>query len=376
MDARLFLSRIFHRFLKPPLSLVRLLIVLSSILAFGVVSYDLVTDRQRTEQAALDAARQQALVQSRAAAEMVQATLDRFDFALQTARDAAVAGPRAMTFQEELIARTLPSDLALQQFRIGADGYLEYSSLGPAPRNYLGDRDYFKELAADQADRLVVSPPVLGRLTKKWSIQLARAIRRDGRFDRVAPAGGRFDGRVRGDDARGFDARRYDNRYGGNWNRDWRRDDRYDWNRYRSYNRQAYRLPRYYVRVSLGRAGIGFGIGASLSSLLWAQSYWLDDPYAYRLPPAWGPFRWVRYYDDASARFGRQDYAGTIIQARNAIQQAPRMLAALVSGKRWPLDRWQRLFVAHPLLRIVGRSLIWRAPMLNARCSVPAWAWH
>nr|WP_216294307.1 DUF4132 domain-containing protein [Delftia acidovorans]MCA1069066.1 hypothetical protein [Delftia acidovorans] len=42
-------------------------------------------------------------------------------------------------------------------------------------------------------------------------------------------------------------------------------------------------------------------------------------------------------------------------------QQAPRMLAALVSGKRWPLDRWQRLFVAHPLLRIVGRSLIWRA---------------
>lgn len=185
MDARLFLSRIFHRFLEPPLSLVRLLIVLSSILAFGVVSYDLVTDRQRTEQAALDAARQQALVQSRAAAEMVQATLDRFDFALQTARDAAVAGPRAMAFQEELIARTLPSDLALQQFRIGADGYLEYSSLGPAPRNYLGDRDYFKELAADQADRLVVSPPVLGRLTKKWSIQLARAIRRDSRFDGV-----------------------------------------------------------------------------------------------------------------------------------------------------------------------------------------------
>ncbi|KZK31572.1 hypothetical protein A4F85_02250 [Delftia sp. GW456-R20] len=42
-------------------------------------------------------------------------------------------------------------------------------------------------------------------------------------------------------------------------------------------------------------------------------------------------------------------------------QQSPRMLAALVSGKRWPLDRWQRLFVAHPLLRIVGRSLIWRA---------------
>ncbi|MDX9699014.1 MAG: DUF4132 domain-containing protein [Rhodocyclaceae bacterium] len=42
-------------------------------------------------------------------------------------------------------------------------------------------------------------------------------------------------------------------------------------------------------------------------------------------------------------------------------QQAPRMHAALVTGKRWPLARWQRLFLQHPLLRIVGRSLIWRA---------------
>jgi hypothetical protein len=47
---------------------------------------------------------------------------------------------------------------------------------------------------------------------------------------------------------------------------------------------------------------------------------------------------------------------------RNVVkQQGPRMLAALVSGKRWPLERWQRLFVQHPLLRVVGRSLIWRA---------------
>ena len=185
MNSPFFLSRAFRRLLEQPLSLVRLIIVLTSILGFGVVSYDLVTDRQRSEQAALEAARQQALVQSRAAAEMVQATLDRFDFALQTARDAAIAGPRAMAFQEQVIARTLPLNLALQQFRIGADGYLEYSSLGPAPRNYLGDRDYFKELAADKADRLAVSPPVLGRLTQKWSIQVARAIQRDGRFDGV-----------------------------------------------------------------------------------------------------------------------------------------------------------------------------------------------
>ncbi|MNZ15091.1 hypothetical protein D3C78_320300 [compost metagenome] len=41
-------------------------------------------------------------------------------------------------------------------------------------------------------------------------------------------------------------------------------------------------------------------------------------------------------------------------------QQGPRLQAALMTGKSWPLVRWQRLFVQHPLLRIVGRSLIWR----------------
>ena len=75
----------------------------------------------------------------------------------------------------------------------------------------------------------------------------------------------------------------YGNRYegrGGAWNRDWRRDDRYDYNGYRSYNQGAYRLPRYYAPSGYRR----FGIGAVISSFLWNRDYWIDDPYAYRLP--------------------------------------------------------------------------------------------
>lgn len=41
-------------------------------------------------------------------------------------------------------------------------------------------------------------------------------------------------------------------------------------------------------------------------------------------------------------------------------QQGPRLQAALMTGKSWPAARWQRLFLQHPLLRSVGRSLIWR----------------
>lgn len=93
------------------------------------------------------------------------------------------------------------------------------------------------------------------------------------------------------------DNRRFDDR--GAWNRTWRNDDRYDWTRYRNSNRSAYRLPRYYAPYGWSYGYRRFGVGATLSSLLWGENYWIEDPYSYRLPDAYGPYRWVRYYGDA-----------------------------------------------------------------------------
>jgi Ni/Co efflux regulator RcnB len=114
----------------------------------------------------------------------------------------------------------------------------------------------------------------------------------------------------RADDGRGWDERRFDDRgpaardwragqRGGAWDRRWRDDDRYDWNRYRAVNRGAYRLPRYYAPSGWGRGYRRFGVGVPLSPVLFSRAYWIGDPYAYRLPEAYGPYRWVRYYDDA-----------------------------------------------------------------------------
>lgn len=91
--------------------------------------------------------------------------------------------------------------------------------------------------------------------------------------------------------------RNYDQRQG--WNRGWRNDNRYDWNRYRSGNSSLYRLPRYYAPNGWGNGYRRFSVGITLSSVLWDQDYWIDDPWSYRLPEAYGPYRWVRYYDDA-----------------------------------------------------------------------------
>lgn len=101
-----------------------------------------------------------------------------------------------------------------------------------------------------------------------------------------------------------------DNDRSGNrgWNRTWRNDRRYDWGGYRSANRSAYRLPRYYAPYGWNSGYRRFSVGITLNSILFDENYWIDDPYEYRLPEAYGPYRWVRYYNDAllvDVRYGQ-----------------------------------------------------------------------
>lgn len=93
-----------------------------------------------------------------------------------------------------------------------------------------------------------------------------------------------------------------DHRWDGNrdyrsWSRDWRSNSHYDWHRYRERNRTVFRIGRYYAPYygySYSRIGIGF----YLDNLFFGSRYWINDPGYYRLPPAYGPYRWVRYYND------------------------------------------------------------------------------
>ncbi len=93
-----------------------------------------------------------------------------------------------------------------------------------------------------------------------------------------------------------YDRSRFEDRRA--WNRGWRSENRYDWTRYRSVNRNAYHLPRYYAPYGWNSYR-RLSIGLSLAPQLWGQNYWIADPWSYRLPDAYGQYRWVRYYDDA-----------------------------------------------------------------------------
>lgn len=82
------------------------------------------------------------------------------------------------------------------------------------------------------------------------------------------------------------------------WSRQWRQDRRYDWQGWRGNHREIYRMSRYlppYRSYSYRR----LGLGVFLDGGFFASRYWIGDPWTYRLPPVYGPYRWVRYYDDA-----------------------------------------------------------------------------
>lgn len=97
------------------------------------------------------------------------------------------------------------------------------------------------------------------------------------------------------------------------WNRDWRRDNRYDWSGYRQYNRDIFRLPAYRAPYGWGGGYSRFSIGVYIGSPLFGSSYWIDDPYSYRLPAAYGTLRWIRYYDDALLVDIRDGYVVDVI---------------------------------------------------------------
>jgi Nickel/cobalt transporter regulator len=107
---------------------------------------------------------------------------------------------------------------------------------------------------------------------------------------------GRVDRNYNNNNYRRSDNRNNDRSHN-NWNRSWQNDRRYDWRSYRDNHRDYYRSSRYnapYRNHYYSRLNIGFYLGNGF----FGSNYWINDPSYYRLPPAYGAYRWVRYYDD------------------------------------------------------------------------------
>ncbi|HJU49754.1 MAG TPA: cache domain-containing protein, partial [Pseudogulbenkiania sp.] len=140
-----------------------------------------------------DVLRAQALQQSAGHAEQMAAALAdsqagalaNVDYALQGLRAEYLAAPEQVAQRASQVIATFPAGMLRQIAVIDADGYLTYSSLNESQHVYLGDRDHFKVHAIRRADQIYISKPVLGRVSREWSIQFSRPIFRRDQFSGV-----------------------------------------------------------------------------------------------------------------------------------------------------------------------------------------------
>lgn len=89
----------------------------------------------------------------------------------------------------------------------------------------------------------------------------------------------------------------WDNRDFRRWDNRWRSNRTYNWHDYRRSNVRIFRPGAYYAPYRNHRYS-RLNIGFQLDSLFFQPRFFINDPWAYRLPAAYGPYQWVRYYDD------------------------------------------------------------------------------
>lgn len=170
------------------LRVVRAAVLLGALATLAFGWFDTRYSIQSYEESTLERAKLQARLKARAASEAIQATVGSIDFVLKSAREAINDGPQAFEHFARRAPEAFSSEVVLQLFRVDANGFVVYSTRGPRPRAFVGDRDYFLALEASDVDRVVITPPLPSEVNNRWTLLVARAIWRDGGFDGVIVA--------------------------------------------------------------------------------------------------------------------------------------------------------------------------------------------
>lgn len=176
-------------------------LVLAASLALLLVWSGLLLILESRRQAAIDAEVRQNTNLARVLAEQSERLLQTLQHATQRVRDEVVSGhDRALDLMRFANETGYAPEVLVQLAMVNADGRMVSSNLDPdgsKSRNVsLADREHFMvhaqpdqvgEARLSDPDALFISKPVLGKISKRWTIQLSR---------RVLDAEGRFKGVV------------------------------------------------------------------------------------------------------------------------------------------------------------------------------------
>ncbi|MFZ2854121.1 MAG: ATP-binding protein [Rhodocyclaceae bacterium] len=162
---------------------IALLLVFLSLLVSGLYWWQLVNSAKqlRSETVAQAELRGQQL--NRAVSNEIALLIRYIDIAAQELASSYQPGkPEEFDSRARQVERRFPEKSLLQIAVIDAQGYLAYSNLGFREALFLGDREHFKAHLTAKTAQLHISQPVLGRVSKQWTIQFSRPIQHNGRF--------------------------------------------------------------------------------------------------------------------------------------------------------------------------------------------------
>ncbi|MBI3374421.1 MAG: PAS domain S-box protein [Betaproteobacteria bacterium] len=161
------------------------LVIALVLVAVGLLHWKLWAFQREERTRLLEITEKRGVQLAGAVADRMSVLVRSVDFALrQVRRDYGVDDARFHAVANSLLA-SFPEHSLLQLSFANAGGELSYSNLGFRGPLSIRDREHFKA-HLDGGDRLFVSKPLIGRVSKAWSIQFSRPILRNGRFAGVA----------------------------------------------------------------------------------------------------------------------------------------------------------------------------------------------
>lgn len=145
-------------------------------LALAIQWSAIIWDYKRSDELALDTIRRETTALALAFANHAEATFRSVDRSLKILRDDWSKSPR--NFSEQIrLHGDLTDELTLHVAIIDAKGFVLFSSLGISDKQiYVGDHEHIRRQLDSNEDQLIISRPLQGRVTKKWSISMTRPI--------------------------------------------------------------------------------------------------------------------------------------------------------------------------------------------------------
>lgn len=149
----------------------------------GVYWWHLYSSGKDLRQATLDNAIYRAHQVNSAVSEAVSMLFFNADEATQNLVEFYTQNPiEQFSKQAEVLTHRFPEGSLLQLAVIGPDGFLKFSNLGTDTKLFLGEREHFKVHVEKPSGELFISKPLMGKVSKKWSIQFSRRIEHKGKF--------------------------------------------------------------------------------------------------------------------------------------------------------------------------------------------------